>query len=99
MQLMDATRIADELLDRGQGPIGKHLIKYTICGSIRRQRESVNDIDIVGTPKKVNDYHFGAETFDQSIERIADVIEGKKQVLMQGQKIKRFTYKGISADI
>jgi DNA polymerase/3'-5' exonuclease PolX len=35
----------------GAGHLGIHFKKYAVCGSIRRLKEVVKDIDIVSIPK------------------------------------------------
>jgi len=100
-ELKCAEKIAYELLQKLQS----HFIRYQICGSIRRKKFTVGDIDIVAIPK-VN-YKFGDESLSNFIKRIdTEGCELAKSLGKQGAKqfldgdlIKRFTFKGISVDL
>ena len=65
-----------------------------VCGSIRRMKESVNDIDIVAIPK--SEYGFGDKTLDNAIDALHERTTDKS---LLGEKLKRFFYRGISIDI
>ncbi len=100
-ELKYAEKIAYELLEKLQS----HFIRYQICGSIRRKKSTVGDIDLVAIPK-VN-YKFGDESLSNFIKRIdpegyelAKSLDkpGVKRFL-DGDLIKRFTFKGISVDL
>lgn len=64
----------------------KGLQKYKICGSIRRRKDSVGDIDIVAIL-------FNREALENSIEEIA------QKVLLKGERKYRFIVRGIQIDL
>ena len=78
------------------GHLALHFKKYMICGSIRRMKESVNDIDIVAISKPESEYGFGDKTLDDAISLLH---EGTTDKPLLGEKLKRFFYRGISMDI
>jgi len=100
-ELKYAEKIAYELLEKLQS----HFIRYQICGSIRRKKSTVGDIDLVAIPK-VN-YKFGDESLSNFIKRIdPEGYELAKSLgkpgpkrFLDGDLIKRFTFKGISVDL
>lgn len=85
MELSEANTLALELLAINN--LGKHFERWMICGSIRRQKENVNDIDIVAIEKKPTRYVLGDETLENTIKRIGT------NFTADGLKIKRFLYK------
>lgn len=101
MNLKDAENIAHDLL-LGGPELANHFRQWKICGSIRRKRPYVNDIDIVAIPKPENSYKFGELSLDAQIKDLDP--EGRnypkenKRFLL-GPKIKRFFYKQIMIDI
>jgi len=76
--------------------LGKHVQSGLICGSLRRNKPEVHDIDWVIIPNPETSYGFGDETLDATIERIH---EDEKNKPILGSKLKRFQFKGISIDI
>lgn len=102
MKLNDAAQLAGEVC----GILGKHFIKILICGSIRRKKEEVNDIDIVAIRKHESEYNFGDPTLEDDIIRLDPfgaklAKEGKAKAdrFLNGTKIKRFYYKGMMVDL
>jgi DNA polymerase/3'-5' exonuclease PolX len=98
--LKDAKDIADEVCHL----LGKHFEKMTVCGSIRRKKPEVNDIDIVAIPK--NKYNFGDPTLSDNIRaldpegfRLAQNRKAGNDRFLDGPAIKRFYYKGIMVDL
>jgi len=90
--------IADRILKE----LSKHFIKYTVCGSIRRKKEFVKDIDIVAIPKPESEYQFGEYSLTSDIERMVPL--GFKQksdpkMFLNGPKIKRFYQHGFMIDL
>jgi DNA polymerase/3'-5' exonuclease PolX len=106
MKLKDAEAIAQDLLI-GNGEIASHFSKYTICGSIRRRKEEVNDIDIVAIEKPQSQYEFGEPTIGQRINLLDPAGYSESQKLgnhraarfLSGGSIKRFQYKGAMIDL
>jgi DNA polymerase (family 10) len=100
-ELKFAEKTANEILSELQS----HFIKYQICGSIRRKKPTVGDIDIVAIPK--SEYKFGEERLSNLIRRLdpsGNKISkslGKSGIkrFLDGDIIKRFNFKGISVDI
>ncbi len=92
MKREDAQAIINDLDTPNK--LGQHIFYGQICGSIRRKREFVNDIDWVIVPNPEASYQFGQESFDDTITRLNEI-----EQIMIGKKIKRFNYKGISIDI
>lgn len=92
MKLAEAQAIIDELGENDK--LGQHIFYGQICGSIRRKKPFVNDIDWVIVPNSEAVYQFGQESFDDTITRLNEI-----EQIMIGKKIKRFDYKGISIDI
>lgn len=105
MILDDARKICHELLDLDVGPLEKHFENFNVCGSIRRERPEVNDIDIVAILK--TNYGFGEPTLSDTIRKLdpagaKEAKESGKQAasrFLDGPDIKRFFYKGIMIDI
>lgn len=104
MNLDDARKICHELLDLDVGILDKHFENFNVCGSIRRERPEVNDIDIVAILK--TNYGFGEPTLSDTIHKLDPV--GPKEAkesgkptsrFLDGPDIKRFLYKGIMIDI
>lgn len=101
MKLEEANSIAKELI-MGSGMLANHFQQWLICGSIRRLKSEVKDIDIVAIPKPEATYKFGQPELNATISRLDP--EGRsaspdvKRFLL-GPKIKRFLYKGIMIDI
>ncbi len=101
MKLEEANAIAKELI-MGSGMLASHFRQWTICGSIRRNKPDIKDIDIVAIPKPEATYSFGEPELNATISRLDP--EGRnaspdvKRFLL-GPKIKRFLYKGIIIDI
>lgn len=104
MKLQEAESIANDLLT-GEGKLATHFSRYEICGSIRRKKEEVNDIDIVAIQKQ--QYGFGEADLGNAVEFMDPV--GKKHAkemgksgvkrFLNGPLIKRFQYKGIMIDL
>lgn len=96
-----AEKTVNELLPK----LNPHFIRYQICGSIRRKKPTVGDIDIVAIPK--SEYNFGEENLSNLISRLDP--EGNEiakslgksgtRRFLNGSLIKRFKFKGISIDI
>ena len=78
----EAEKIANDLLTK---IIGYN--RYRICGSIRRNKKTVGDLDIVFTPTNGH-----ALPLEQSLNAIGD------EVLSSGQKVIRIVYKGVQVD-
>ncbi len=100
-ELKTAQKITGDLLTY----IGKHFIKYEICGSIRRKRTDVGDIDIVAITKET--YQLGEATLSDSIKKVDPHgpekahhmgKSGAKRFL-DGKLIKRFEFKGMPVDL
>ena len=100
-ELKTAEKIADDLL----AYLGRHFVKYQICGSIRRKKPDVGDIDVVAMPKQT--YEFGEETLSDSIKKVdphgpeeahSMGKSGAKRFL-DGELIKRFEFKGMPVDL
>lgn len=94
MKLEDAKKIITEL--KLEDNLWKHISYSEICGSIRREKPEVNDIDWVIVPVAEKCYGFEDETFNDTIKRLH---QGTVDKPMLGEKIKRFFYKGINIDI
>jgi len=101
IDLKIAEKIACELVDL----IKQHLIKYEVCGSIRRRKPQVGDIDIVAIPK--TNYTLGEETLSDFIKKIdpKGIAEAKRlgkagaKRFLDGDLIKRFEFKEMSVDL
>lgn len=101
MKLNDAYAIAIEVI----GHFEKHFLEWKICGSIRRRKDDVNDIDIVAVQK--TNYEFGESTLEQDVIKLDPAGEsfakqmGKSGVkrFLNGPSIKRFIYKEIIIDL
>src|SRR5579872_892171 len=82
-----------------------YFIKYEVCGSIRRRKPQVGDIDIVAIPKLY--YNIGEETLSNFIKKIdpKGISEAEKlgksgvKRFLDGDLIKRFEFKGMSVDL
>ena len=96
-----AETIADEIISKLQ----THFIKYQICGSIRREKSTVGDIDIVAIPKV--SYELGEESLSDVIYRIdpdgnqiaKSLGKSGAKRFLNGDLVKRFQFKGISIDL
>lgn len=104
MKLEDARKICHELLDMDIGELDQHFERFEVCGSIRREKAEVNDIDIVAILK--TNYTFGEPTLSDTIRKLdpAGPKEAKESGkpasrFLDGPDIKRFFYKGIMIDI
>lgn len=97
MELKEAQTIADELIKE----LSTHFKKWLVCGSIRRRKEIVKDIDIVAIPKPESEYEFGEISLSRQVE-LLDPLGGKTKDVarfLNGPAIKRFQFKGISIDL
>ncbi len=100
-ELETAQKIVDELL----AYLGRHFVRYQICGSIRRKKLDVGDIDIVAIPKQ--SYELGQETLSDSIKKVD--LHGPEEShrmgksgakrFLDGELIKRFEFKGMPVDL
>lgn len=96
-----AENVADEIITKLQN----HFVKYQICGSLRRMRDTVGDIDIVAIPKCA--YEPGDETLSESISKIdpngSNIVKslGKSGAgrFLDGDLVKRFHFQGILIDL
>lgn len=88
MKLEKANELVKQLETKGN--LGQHIKKGLVCGSIRRKKPEVHDIDWVIIKKPESEYKFGEETLDMTIERLDQGLQ--KPVL--GSKIKRFYFRG-----
>jgi len=103
MKLVPASLIADDLLNK----LDKHFKKFKVCGSIRRKCEEVNDVDVVAILKPESAYEFGDESIGETIHKLDPMGEslaksrGKQAAsrYLNGDKIKRFLFKGILVDL
>ncbi len=101
LALAPAKVIAYEIIEK----LGHHFIVSQVCGSIRRERPFVNDIDLVVIPK--TKYGFNEPTISDDIAKLdpnglsESLEKGKtgKARFLDGDSIKRFFYKGIMIDI
>jgi DNA polymerase/3'-5' exonuclease PolX len=97
----EAELICRELLI-GEGQLVQHFKKYLACGSIRRLKETVKDIDIVAIPKDDSEYQFGEIGLPEKINLLDPMGKTAGQGVARfsnGSAIKRFEYKGISIDL
>jgi len=102
MKLQEAKDIAIELISPDTHLIVNHFKKMVICGSIRRKREYVHDIDIVAIQKPENVYAFGEESLNSTISKLDPAgmnSPPEEKRFLLGDKIKRFMYKGIMVDL
>jgi len=106
MKYKDALDIAIELCNDNNGKLIQHFTQWSVCGSLRREKEFVNDIDIVAIPKAESGYNFGELSLVDHIKQLdpdgAEIAkkETKQQKrFLNGPKIKRFQYKGIMIDL
>ena len=96
-----AENVADEIITKLQN----HFVKYQICGSLRRMKDTVGDIDIVAIPRLA--YEPGEETLSEAISKIdsngSDIAKsmGKSGArrFLDGDLVKRFYFQGISIDL
>ena len=87
LKLDEAEHITARLLS--EGGLQKHLSKFKICGSIRRRKQEVNDIDIVAIPKPESQYSFGEESLSDFVERHQKTpSEVKLEKFLNGEKSK-----------
>lgn len=96
--LETAEKITFELLSK----IKEYFVKYEVCGSIRRRRPDVGDIDIVAiarpnTVEKISEF---VKNIDPDGESEAKNL-GKSGAsrYLNGELIKRFQFKGMSVDL
>lgn len=97
---------AKAILSDGLLPIlNNHASTLTVCGSVRRNKRYVNDIDIVMIEK--NNYHFGEPTLSDTIKRLDPNGPAEAKSLgthssgryLDGKSIKRFKYQGVMIDL
>jgi len=81
MQLKQAEKIAEEVVKR----LSPYCSRIEVAGSIRRQKPTVNDIDIVLIPSDP--------------WNLSHVISGLGPVKLMGDKLKRVIYKGVQVDL
>lgn len=86
-------QLADEL--ESEANLGQHIFMGQICGSIRRQKDVVKDIDWVMIQKDESEYEFGDESLDQTIIKLHKGPEPPKL----GKKFKSFMYYGIQVEL
>jgi len=107
MKFEEAQKICNILLDPNGGGLATHFSKYVVCGSLRRKKEIVGDIDIVAIVKPEDQYQFGEPSLTNKITSLdplgkdeADKMEksGASRFL-NGPLIKRFQYLNISIDL
>lgn len=105
MILEDAKKICRDLL-MNQGQLATHFKNYAVCGSIRRQCETVHDIDIVAIPKPESEYKFGEFSLSTWIEILdpngfRESKKGNQDVkrFLNGHAIKRFRYAEAMIDL
>ena len=89
MKLEYAQQLVKEL--EANDKLGKHILRGQVCGSIRRKKQEVHDIDWVIIKNPESKYQFGDETLDATIQRLH---KHETQEPSLGSKIKRFWYKG-----
>ena len=94
MKLQKAKELVDELDENDK--LGQHIKYGQVCGSIRRKKANVHDIDWVIVKNPEESYGFGDETLDATIQRISD--KNKEKPIL-GSKIKRFFYKGEQVEL
>ena len=94
MKLEDAKKIVDELQQCDR--LGRHIFHGQVCGSIRRKKEFVKDVDWVIIPKAEAVYGFGDESLNTTVTRLH---QGDNQELKLGNLIKTFRYKGIMIEL
>ncbi|MCZ6582862.1 MAG: hypothetical protein O6761_06800 [Thaumarchaeota archaeon] len=103
MKLVEARKISLDLLSE----LGKHFEILQVVGSIRRQCETVHDIDFVGIRKPDSSYQFGEVSLEYHIIvlDLTGYSESRKDERLDisrfadGHAIKRFQYKGITVEI
>ena len=88
----------------GSGELARHFSKWTVCGSIRRQCETVKDIDIVAIRRPESEYKFGElglEAWITGLDPLGSSEAKEKGIsrYLNGSLIKRFQYKEISVDL
>ncbi len=102
MKREDANKICQDLI-MGRGQLARHFKKWTVCGSIRRLKPEVNDIDIVAISKPDGEYQFGELSLANDIKRLdpegVNLKEADSKRFLNGDKIKRFQYQGMMIDL
>jgi len=93
MKLFDAKEIAYDL--EKDDKLGQHINVGMVCGSIRREKEFVKDIDWVIVPFTEEHYQFGEESLDATITRLHEGEDPPKL----GKLIKSFLYKKIQVEL
>jgi len=96
---------AQVIIDKLMPTLGLHIKSLTVCGSFRRKKRFINDIDIVMIERK--NYDFGQLTLSERIVQLDPKGEIEAKALgksgagrfLNGDKIKRFKYDGIMIDL
>lgn len=106
MKLEEAEALCMDLLT-GAGRLGDHFSKWKVCGSIRRQKSEVNDIDIVAIKKPESEYGFGDISLSERVKQLDP--HGEKEAeeagragaarFLNGTAIKRFKFGGAMIDL
>ena len=106
MKRVDAIQICNNLL-AGPGQLARHFKTWMLCGSIRRYRDEVGDIDLVAILIPESKYSFGEQTLSDRIKQLDS--EGYKQAkelgpqaasrFLDGPLIKRFQFEGMMIDL
>jgi DNA polymerase/3'-5' exonuclease PolX len=82
--LVEARRIAEAVIDR----LKPYCDRLPVAvGSIRRERATVNDVDIVAIPQEL------------CLSMFVEALKSLGELAMDGPKIKRFRYQDISVDV
>lgn len=96
-----AEKIAEELLTI----LYPFFKKYEICGSIRRKKPYVGDIDLVAIPKSpINEFSTSLSDWIRKIdplgsEEARELGKSAAKRFLNGEMIKRFNFKGVSVDL
>ena len=81
--LEEARRIAAAIVEK----LRPFCERIEVAGSIRRERPMVNDVDIVAFPKEL------------CLSMLTETIKSLAELAIDGPKIKRFRFEGVSVDI